>query len=867
MCCGGGGGSAAVEADNTLFSASKAKIIDLVSEGEIQGLVNGNKSIYIDKVPLQAADESFNFEGVSVEYRTGVLDQSYIKGFEGSASEVTTSFGDLDANTMYNKSITSASNLDAVRITISVDSLSKQEMDSGDLNGYKIEFEIHISNSSIPTSSSSTKVGGTKSFSGKTNKKYERSYRIDVPENIKGSPTIYVGVKRTTAVAGTANISDSLYWRSYTRIIDNKFRYPHSAIVAMKLDSKQFDNVPTRGFEVKGIKVKVPSNYTPYDQGHCSIPEYRRRGTCIDAGGTWEGTVPGSNLYSGYWDGTFKSQKQWTCNPAWILYDICTNTRYGLGRWLETHNIDKWSLYEVAKYCDAVDSSGDFIGVEDGWGEGGKEARFTCNMYIQGSIEAYKLVNDIASTFRGMLYWQQGQITSVQDVQKDPVMLFNKANVIDGQFNYEGVSKKKRHNVAHVTWNNPEDFYNKNVEYVEDAEAIASFNNQLVVKSINAVGCTSKGQARRVGQWLLYTEKYETEIVSFNTGLEGLSIRPGDIIKVADSTKSGVRYGGRVSNNYDNTTTSVGIDSYIDLVVNHTYNLSLINTEEACINSSGIKVINTPKCIDTNGNNITEPYGDYSTCTAAGGTWLSDPKELCLTTSDNDWKPYIWVETKPLSTLSNSLSTNIIELDQSFSSNPSGEYSWILEDTTSNSEVVAQTFRVLSIRESAKNVVEISALKHHSAKYNYIERGTSFSTKNVSILPSPSSLVPAPVNIDIAEELYLTSNNSIRNRGFISWCPSGVSGSSCDVGVIYSYTQSYFVKYRKDQGNWVNLGETSSTGIVIEDAPAGDYEVMVKTISITGKQSSYTSFSTSLLGKTAPPTNVISNNIEIQVIP
>jgi len=809
---GGGGSRSPIEDDDTLFSVSKARIIDLVSEGEVVGLINGAKSIYLDNTPLQDASGTYNFDDFSYTSREGTNSQTSIPGFHGTES--TTSVETQVKNGSPGPIVRTfnSTTVDAVRVTLYVNALTEVDADNGDIHGSSVSYKIYLDKNS----SGSWYLAKSHSISGKTTTKYERAYRLDIPAAWKSSgfTTISIKVERTTSDPSSSKITNELYWGSYTQIIDNRLTYPNSALIATQIDSRQFNSVPTRGYEIKGVKVKVPSNYTSYDPGHCSLGGYRRKDTCEAAGGTWTGTQVGTTLYNGTWDGTFDTE--WTCNPAWILYDLCTENRYGLGNWLSSSQIDKWALYDIAKYCDAVNNQGNFEGVDDGWGN--KEARFTCNLYLQSAEEAYKIVSDIASIFRGMLYWQEGMITPVQDAPKDPIMNFSEANVIDGLFSYEGTSRKQRHNVALVTWNNPEDLYKQNVEYVEDAAGIVAANNQIFSTNVRAVGCTSQSQARRIGKWILYTEKHETETVTFKTGMEGAGVRPGDLIKIADPSRAGVRYGGRVASNstsslikLDNATALTGgtcsNNSYTTKATceansatwtaGPTYNLSLINAEAACVRN-GIKQSETTQ-------------------------------ETCLNAHiDNEWKPFTWVESRPISEDGTwdyaSADVTEITFDDSFTNTPTTEYMWILEEM---GNVEAQDFRVLSLREAESNIVEISALKYHVAKYNLIEENIAFSAKSTSILPDPEEKVPEPDNLAIDEELYLDSRNTLKNRATFSWTAPVIAGTT----TLYPYTASYYVEWRRTDpvSNWFSLGETTATSMVIEDAPAGNLEFRVKT--------------------------------------
>ncbi len=782
----GGGGGAAVEDDDTLFSDSKARIIDLLSEGEIVGLLNAEKSIYLNETPLQDSAGKSNFDDVVYSFREGTNSQTYISGFPGTENAVGVGIVvKKEAPGAVIRTFSSTA-VDAIRVILNVPQLLDGDNDNGDLHGSTVSFKIYLEKDNNG-SWYEAKVG---SITGKTSAKYERAYRLDIPAAWKSSgfTTIAIKVERTSEDATTTKIQNELYFASYTKIIDNKLRYPNSAIIATQVDARQFTSIPNRAYEVKGVKIKVPSNYTPYDPGHCSLSGYRRKDRCTQAGGTWTGTSPGDTLYTGSWDGTFDTE--WTCNPAWILYDLCTDDRYGLGKWLSASQMDKWSLYEIGKYCDSVDNSGKFTGIDDGWGN--KEARFACNLYLQGREEAFKVLNDISSVFRGMIYWQQGQISPVQDAPKDPVMNFSNANVIEGTFTYEGTSRKQRHNVAHVTWNNPEDFYRKNIEYVEDAPGILNANNQIFSTDVIAVGCTSQGQARRVGKWILYTERYETEGVTFSTGMEGAAIRPGDIIKIADSHKSGIRYGGRTA--AGSTTTTIKLDAPTSVTAGKLYKLSLINTEEACI-QSGVKQAETTQ-------------------------------ETCLNANvDNEWKPYVWVETKDVSTIGTTEAVTEIIVTSAFTNTPTTTYMWILEEMGT---VEAADFRVLMTRESGPNIVEISALKYHGAKYDLIERDIAFSSKSTSSLPNPSDPIPSPSNLTINEELYVDSMGNVKNRAEFSWDAPKTAGTA----TTYPYIASYYVEWRRKAPaitNWISIGETSAQSIIIDDAPAGTLEFRVKT--------------------------------------
>lgn len=491
----------------TLRSRAYARVLDLVSEGEIEGLADGAKSIYLNGTPLQNADGSFNFQNVTYDNRAGTNSQTHIPGTSAIENETNVNTEVTNATALV-RTVSNAE-VDAVRVTISLPSLYFQNS-QGDLEGQSVQIAIDVQ----PSGGSYTQVL-TNTISGKTTSKYQRSYRVP----LAGTGPWNVRVRRVTSDATNIRLQNKTFWDSYTEIIDSKLRYPNSALVSVRFDASAFSGVPTRAYDLKLKKIQVPVNYDP-----------------------------ATRAYTGAWNGTFKTA--WTDNPAWCFYDLMTNSRYGLGEFIDPAQVDKWALYSIGQYCDEL--------VDDGFG--GQEPRFTCNLYLQGRNEAYKVVQDLASCFRSMVYWASGSLTLSQDAPGDPVALFTQANVVDGAFSYSGSAAKARHTVALVTWNDPADLYAQKVEYVEDQDAIARFG--VVQTEVVAIGCTSRGQAARVGRWLLYSERYESETVTFQTGIEGATARPGQVIKVADASRAGARRGGRIRSA---TTNSITLDAAANL--------------------------------------------------------------------------------------------------------------------------------------------------------------------------------------------------------------------------------------------------------------------------------------------------------------
>lgn len=548
---GGGGGTsrAAIEAPNTLQSNTIARVVDVVSEGEIVGLVDGLKSVYFDETPLQNTDGSMNFSGVKITERVGTPDQTYITGFPSIENEVPVGvevlLGSPIVRTITDEDITS------VRVKVQLPSLTQQNSTTGDLNGFSVQFQIDV-----------RRFGGTfqpvtldlinnpVTISGKTTSTYEASYRFRLPAG--GAPWD-VRVSRITANQDTlgANYQCRTFWSTYTQIIDNKIRYVDTACFGVEVDAQQFaQQVPGRSYEIYGIKVRVPTNYDPL-----------------------------TRAYSGIWNGQFKIE--WSDNPAWVLYDLMTNSRYGLGESIGLSIPDKYALYTIAQYCDEM--------VDDGFG--GMEPRYTFNTAITTREEAYQVLNAVASSFRGMIYPASGLITFTADSPSSPVKLVSPANVIGGDFEYRGSSMKSRHSVAVVRYNDPEDGYRSAVMLVEDREAIQVMGWKPT--EVTAYGCTSKGQAYRYGKWILDNEKYSTEVVVYKAALDHADLRPGDIVSVADPNYAGIRYGGRA---VEVTTTAITLDAPVALASGESFSLSIVMPdgtieEKSIINSAGTHTI------------------------------------------------------------------------------------------------------------------------------------------------------------------------------------------------------------------------------------------------------------------------------------
>ncbi|EJM7589576.1 host specificity protein J [Citrobacter freundii] len=482
------------EQPDDLQSVAKAKILVALGEGEYAGQLTG-KDIYLDGTALENADGSQNFSGVVWEFRSGTQAQNYIQGIPGTENEINV-VSEVSSATAWTRTFTN-SQLSAVRLRLKWPSLFKQE-DNGDLVGYSINYAVDLQ-----TDGGTWQTVLNTSVIGKTTSGYERSHRIDLPQT--GS-TWTIRLRKITADANSAKIGDTMTLQSFTEVIDAKLRYPNTALLYIEFDSSQFNgSIPQISCEPKMRVIRVPDNYDPE-----------------------------TRAYSGTWQGAFKWA--WTDNPAWIFYDLVVSDRFGLGHRLTAANIDKWTLYQVAQYCDQP--------VPDGKGGSGTEPRYTCNVYVQDRNDAYTVLRDFAAIFRGMTYWGGDQIVALADMPRDVDYAYTRANVIDGRFTYSSSTTKTRYTTALVSWSDPGNAYADAMEPVFEQSLVARYDfNQL---EMTAIGCTRQSEANRKGRWGILTNNKD-RVVSFDVGLDGNIPQPGYIIAVSDELLSGKVMGGRIS--------------------------------------------------------------------------------------------------------------------------------------------------------------------------------------------------------------------------------------------------------------------------------------------------------------------------------
>ena len=528
----GGGGDAGEESPNSLKSRAIAKAVDLISEGEIYGLVDGEKSIFYDGTPLKGSSGTYNFRNVVWDIRYGTPDQNYIPGFSDVESEVgvfveVTNTGGPITRTLSNLLATSA------RITVRLPSLVTVGSD-GDLgpNTQHLKIEVKPNGGGFVTVVDDSIIG-------KCTSPYNKAYRFTLP----GSGPWDLRVTKLTTDAVNLEQQVTLIWDSYTEIIDFKFFYPDSAYFAQFIDAEQFDGrVPARAYEIYGIICPVPSNYG--------------------------GGINGSRIYTGIWD--FNFQRLWTDNPVWILYEVLSNPRYWgedaelFGTIISEDNIDLPSFYQVAQYCDELVSNG----------RGGIEPRFTFNAAIIEREDAFNVINAIVSSFRGMIYWAQGKLYLSCDMPGDIVKIISPANVVNGYIAYQGTSLKTRSTAALVSFNDPTNEYKAALELYEDEDRIRTYGWNVL--DTVAYGCTRRSQAHRWGKWLIDTFWTQTQTATFEVTFDQADLMPGDIVAINDPVYSGIRMAGKI---ISATTTSITIDKAVDILNGESYQLSIMEAD------------------------------------------------------------------------------------------------------------------------------------------------------------------------------------------------------------------------------------------------------------------------------------------------
>ncbi|WP_412481651.1 DUF1983 domain-containing protein [Pseudomonas asiatica] len=493
---GKGGGSkpkTPVEAPDSLQSTNIAKMLLAVGEGEFDG-VPTDRDIYLDNTPIMDASGNVNFPGVKWEWRSGSVEQDYIQGIPSVESETTVNV-ELRSDNPFIRAL-SNTQLSAVRVRMSWPRLAKQDS-NGNTNGYRIEYAIDIA-----TDGGAYVEAHRGAVDGKTTNGYQRSVRVNLPAAASGW---MLRVRRITPNANSGTVADTMTIAGYTEIIDEKLRYPNTALLYIEFDAQQFQNIPAVTVKCKAKRWPVPTNYDPV-----------------------------TRTYTGVWDGTFK--QAWTNNPAFVTYGLCVEDRFGLGKRIKSWMVDKWEMYRIAQYCDQQVPNG----------QGGQEPRFLCDMNLQGRAEAWTLLRDLSAIYRGMVYWAHGSLFMQADMPRaqDIDYVFTRSNVIDGDFVYGGAERNTHYSRALVSYDNPANNYDTDVIPVTDLALQRRYRDRPI--EISAIGCTRASEAQRRGKWALLSNSQD-RTVSFKTGMEGRIPLPGYVIPVADELVAGRPNGGRIS--------------------------------------------------------------------------------------------------------------------------------------------------------------------------------------------------------------------------------------------------------------------------------------------------------------------------------
>ena len=620
---------------------------------------------------------------------------------------------------------------------------------------------------------------------------------------------------------------------SIEAIIEDRLSYPLSAYGAVIFDAQSFSSVPTRGYEIKGLKVQVPTNYFPKGEGGRTVGEYDRNVTTgADSGGNirWDGNFRGDTEQFTDPDNV-NYHKVWTDNPAWVFYDLVTNNRYGVGKYISKDQVDKFELFKIARYCDEL--------VDDG--KGGTEPRFTCNLYLQEKAEALKVLKDVTSVFRGMLYWLDGEIQFSQNRYQNPIYNFSKSNVIGGLFKYTSSKQQYRSNQIRVTWNDPEAMFKKAVEIVEDTNNILE-TGRIVSKDVVAFGCTSRGQAHRFGKWTILTEILETEAVSFSTSINAGFLKPGDVVLIQDADVDNIRYSGRIDSG--STTTSIKIDSAVNLGSTNTNKISIVYPnggaylaqESATINSVAYK----------RGDLITQALIEGTLTTLETSDQAYNAEDDSGNYVELNWSHNSRVETQTISSTGNSATLTTA----AFSSAPPADAAWAIREVNSAGilqDGSALQYVITSINETEPTVYEIEAIKYDPSKFDLVDRGYVLDVGiDTNKPPSYQDEVPIPKSLSLSLKRSINANpeddtkitGGTGNVLHIAWqhptsIRSGISSK-------YEHLSHYEIRHNVDSGGGlfksIRVGKDDNS----IDIPVNNLApviVQIRTVSTAGTKS------------------------------
>lgn len=825
--------------NDTLRSIQRLQVIDLISEGPIGGLVNGLKSVYLDGVPVEAADGSRNIDGVVFALANGDpttpggsaerLPAANVVQTEHAVQEK------VAAGAPITRTITTPT-VNAVRVTLAVPQLTSQSGD-GSLGGASVGYRIStrsaggdwqlanlgagsvaLFNGSISTvhsngaklvaatlkvsspgfisgspstfklqqrslgdwadvpgavwsrarstplnetvtltalspalyewrlvissgASRELRLSGTGTLAGEVGYitgKATSTYKRDVVVQLSGSAPWDVRVERFTPDSTDEKLVNAFYWDTYTEIQHLRMAYKHCAVAGLMIDAGSSGSAPSRAYDMLLQLIEVPSNYNPI-----------------------------TRVYTGVWDGTFITA--WTDNPAWVFWAVATNPRWGLGRELGIGKLSKWALYAIGRYCDAL--------VPDG--RGGTEPRFTINCQILERQQARTLLQQLAATMRALAFAAGDQVHLVQDAPASIDFVYAPANVVDGAFNYTGVSRQTRSSVFIVYWNDLSQM-GRAVPEVYTAQALVR-RFGVKEKIMRPLGITSRGQAARLARWAAYSEEHEGETVAFRVGAGGTLVRPGRVFQIADPNEAGARMGGLLSAATD---TLLTLDAPVDI----------------------------PEALGPTGMRV-----DYTITIQ-----LPDPINPANLISQTR------------SVLTRGTAQRTLTLATPLSATPDAATPWLLQSDI----LAATTWRCLNVAEVPghdKDEYELIAVAHNPSKFAHIEQGLMLEARPISRV---SVIAPSVADITLAEHTYLVGN-TYRSRANVSF-PEPIPG------LLYE------LRWRMGVAPWADLPATAANSIDIEGLPPGQLGVLLRTRNALGNTSPWRAAGMLLQGHVSP---------------
>ncbi len=669
-----------------------------------------------------------------------------------------------------------------------------------------------------------------------------------------------IGIKRMSPDASKDYIADAHTFvgmatlKTAEAVVEERLKFPLSAYAVVGFSAEDFGSPPQRSYHVRGKKIKVPSNYFTREETGSNQAKYTRNKT----------TGADTNSYV-TWDGAFRGdlesstplpnlRKVYCNNPAWIFYDMLTDKDIGLGEFILESDIDKYALYQIARHCDEL--------VPDG--KGGLEPRFTCNVYFRKQEEAYKVLKDLASTFRGMMFWIDGKITPIQDTLKESVYTFTNGNVEEGLFNYSYTGQRARVNQINIAWTNPDEEYKQTIFTIEDTANILD-QKRIISKDVVAFGCTSEGQARRVGMWHLLTDTKETEIISFTTGINASFLRPGDFINVQDHYVDNIIASGRIHDVQEVSPGTIYLDREITLTdyeQDSSHILYLIYPDPGTYLAQDA---------DVTINGVVYSRGELITSDASGGAISTSEAAANLVDDSGNvvavqFSKNTRIEKRKINNTSGVIGTSDgVVPSSAFTSYPDTDVIWAIGPTEEYSTPDIKIFRIAGLsEEGSTEKYTITATQVHVDKYGGVDSFRKVEVPDYSTQSISTRLVPYPENISM--ELIPASSSSIDSaessvEAVISWSnpqESFVDSAGNSTERDYRFTSRFEIHHNLTDGQLQNgfseiVTPGGITNVKVPNVTAGKYTVKLRTVSDTGAKSKWNIVNRVL---TAPTPNV-----------